>query len=136
MKVNFPEVPRGGELEVMGPKIRSSYKGFIDTPHKIYAGNLSWGVTSQSLRDAFESQPGLLSAKVVYERDTGRSRGFGFVSFESAETAEAAVSTLNGVVRMYKQVLIHEILILILVHAGLICVGVRRAASATEHGSR
>lgn len=105
MKVNFPEVPRGGEREVMGPKIRSSYKGFIDTPHKIYAGNLSWGVTSQSLRDAFESQPGLLSAKVVYERDTGRSRGFGFVSFESAETAEAAVSTLNGVVRIYKQVL-------------------------------
>ena len=99
MKVNFPEVPRGGEREVMGPKIRRGYRSFIDSPYKIYAGNLSWGVTSDGLRDAFASQPGLLSAKVIYERDTGRSRGFGFVSFESTETVEAALNAMNGVVR-------------------------------------
>ncbi|XP_022766941.1 33 kDa ribonucleoprotein, chloroplastic-like [Durio zibethinus] len=97
VKVNFPEVPRGGEREVMGPEIRRGYKSFIDSPYKIYAGNLGWSVTSEGLRDAFASQPGLLSAKVIYERDTGRSRGFGFVSFESAETVEAALNAMNEV---------------------------------------
>ena len=99
MRVNFPEVPRGGEREVMEPRIRSGYKGFIDSEHKIYAGNLGWRLTSEGLGDAFANQPGLLSAKVIYERDTGRSRGFGFVSFDSAENAEAALEAMNGEVR-------------------------------------
>ncbi|KAK2968941.1 hypothetical protein RJ640_003628 [Escallonia rubra] len=96
VKVNFPEVPRGGEREVMGPKIRSSYQGFKDSPHKIYAGNLSWSLTSEKLTDVFANQPGLLSAKVIYDRDSGRSRGFGFVTFASAEEVEAALNALNG----------------------------------------
>ncbi|PKI35302.1 hypothetical protein CRG98_044316 [Punica granatum] len=97
VKVNFPEVPRGGEREVMGPKIRSSNRGFVDSPHKIYAGNLGWGLTSQGLRDAFADQPGLLSTKVIYDRNSGRSRGFGFISFESAEAVESALNAMNGV---------------------------------------
>lgn len=99
MKVNFPEVPRGGERAVMGPKIQNSNRGFVDSPHKIYAGNLGWGVTSEGLRDTFANQPGFLSAKVVYERGSARSRGFGFVSFETAEDAQAALDAMNGVVR-------------------------------------
>ena len=99
VKVNFPEVPKGGEREVMGPKMWGTNRGYIDSPHKIYAGNLGWGLTSQGLRDAFADQRGLLSAKVIYQRDTGRSRGFGFVSFETAEDAESALSSMNGVVR-------------------------------------
>ncbi|KAG5043968.1 hypothetical protein AAZX31_03G183100 [Glycine max] len=97
VKVNFPEVPKGGERLVMGSKIRNSYRGFVDSPHKIYAGNLGWGLTSQGLREAFAEQPGVLSAKVIYERDSGRSRGFGFVSFETAESAQAALDIMNGV---------------------------------------
>ncbi|KAF9680791.1 hypothetical protein SADUNF_Sadunf06G0158200 [Salix dunnii] len=97
VKVNFPEVPRGGEREVMGPRIQSGYRGFIDSEHKIYAGNLGWRLTSEGLRDAFANQLGVLSAKVIYERDSRRSRGFGFVSFESAENAEAALEAMNGV---------------------------------------
>ncbi|KAK1393429.1 hypothetical protein POM88_012485 [Heracleum sosnowskyi] len=85
MKVNFPEVPRGGEREVMGPKIRSSYQSFVDSPHKLYAGNLSWSVTSQQLKEFFADQPGLLSAKVIYDRQSGRSQGYGFITFESAD---------------------------------------------------
>ncbi|KAL0309465.1 UNVERIFIED_CONTAM: ribonucleoprotein, chloroplastic [Sesamum radiatum] len=96
-KVNFPEVPRGGEREVMTPKIRSSSQGFVDTPHKIYAGNLSWGLTSQALREAFAEQPGFLSAKVIYDRDSGRSRGFGFITFTSAEEVQSALNAMNGV---------------------------------------
>lgn len=96
VKVNFPEVPRGGEREVMGPKIRSSNRDFIESPHKIYAGNLSWIITSEKLKDAFVDNPGLLSAKVIYEKHSGRSRGFGFVTFSSGEAAESALSAMNG----------------------------------------
>ncbi|KAL8129444.1 hypothetical protein V2J09_018599 [Rumex salicifolius] len=97
VRVNFPEVPRGGEQKVLETKIKTSYQTFMDTPNKLYAGNLSWSVTSQSLRDVFSGQPGFLSAKVIFERETGKSRGFGFVSFSSAEEARAAVAAMNGV---------------------------------------
>ncbi|KAF5737400.1 33 kDa ribonucleoprotein [Tripterygium wilfordii] len=97
VKVNFSEVPKGGEREVMGPRIRKSNRDFVDSPHKIYAGNLGWRLTSEDLRDAFANQPGVLSAKVVYERDSGRSRGYGFVSFESAEHVKSVLNAMNGV---------------------------------------
>ncbi|KAL3536020.1 hypothetical protein ACH5RR_004481 [Cinchona calisaya] len=97
VKVNFPEVPLGGEREVMESKIRSSNQGFVDSSHKIYAGNLSWGLTSQGLGEAFQDQPGFLSAKVVYDRDTGRSQGFGFISFASAEEVDSALDAMNEV---------------------------------------
>ncbi|QCE05169.1 nucleolin [Vigna unguiculata] len=93
IKVNFTEIPRKGKWRVMG----SNYRGFVDSPHKIYAGNLGWGVTSQCLRDAFVEQPGFLSAKVIYERNSGKSQGYGFVSFETAEDVEAALNSMNGV---------------------------------------
>ncbi|XP_050910297.1 33 kDa ribonucleoprotein, chloroplastic isoform X2 [Lathyrus oleraceus] len=97
-KVNFPEVPIGGErVVVMGKINRNGYKGFVDSPHKMYAGNLGWGLDSQNLRDAFAEQPGLLGARVVYEKDNGRSRGFGFVTFETAEDLQAALKAMNGV---------------------------------------
>ena len=94
MKVNCTAIPKRGKRLVMG----SNYRGFVDSPHKIYAGNLGWGLTSQDLRDAFAEQPGFLSAKVIYERNSGRSRGYGFVSFETAEDVEAALNSMNGVV--------------------------------------
>lgn len=98
-KVNFPEVPRGGEKEITTPKIRSSRQGFVDSPHKIYAGNLSWNLTSDNLREVFADQPGFLSARVLYDRETGKSRGFGFITFTSAQDVELAISAMDGVVR-------------------------------------
>lgn len=92
IKVNFPK-PKVGKRVQMG----SNYRGYVDSPHKIYAGNLGWDMTSQRLRKAFAKQPGLLSAKVVYERNNGKSRGYGFVSFETAEDVEVALSAMNGV---------------------------------------
>ncbi|KAJ8565222.1 hypothetical protein K7X08_007798 [Anisodus acutangulus] len=97
VKVNFPEVPRGGEREVMSAKIRSTYQGFVDSPHKLYVANLSWNLTSQGLKDAFADQPGFLSAKVIYDRASGRSRGFGFITFSSAEAMNSALDTMNEV---------------------------------------
>ncbi|TKY53175.1 RNA-binding protein CP33 [Spatholobus suberectus] len=93
IKVNFTVIPKRGKRLVMD----SSYRGFVDSPHKIYAGNLGWGLTSQGLRYAFAEQPGFLSAKVIYERNSGKSQGYGFVSFETAEDVEAALNSMNGV---------------------------------------
>lgn len=60
----------------------------------LYVGNLSFDTTSDSLRDTFESYGTVTSAQVVMDRETGRSRGFGFV--EMADGGDAAIDGLNG----------------------------------------
>ncbi|KAL6880200.1 hypothetical protein ACP4OV_011765 [Aristida adscensionis] len=95
-RVNYPEVPRGGERTV-GSAARVASSRRDDGTYKIYAGNLGWGVRADALRAVFEGQSGLLDARVIFERDTGRSRGFGFVSFRTAEDAQAAMEALDGV---------------------------------------
>jgi cold-inducible RNA-binding protein len=61
---------------------------------KMYVGNLAFGTTSDSLRTAFEQYGTVNSAEVVIDRDTNRSRGFGFV--EMSNGAEEAMQSLNG----------------------------------------
>lgn len=63
---------------------------------KLYVGNLSFSVTSGDLEDYFGQAGTVESAKVIEDRDTGRSRGFGFVEMSSAEEASAAISQFNG----------------------------------------
>ncbi len=60
--------------------------------NKLFVGGLSWGTTDDSLRAAFENFGEVTEARVVMDRETGRSRGFGFVTFASAADAEAATS--------------------------------------------
>lgn len=60
----------------------------------LYVGNLAFSVTSDSLRTAFERFGDVRSASVVQDRETGRSRGFGFVEMESG--GEAAIEGMNG----------------------------------------
>ena len=62
---------------------------------KLYVGNLPWSTTEADLRDMFSSFGEVLSAAVITDRDTGRSRGFGFVELEAAG-AEKAVAELDG----------------------------------------
>lgn len=95
-RVNYPEVPRGGERSVASAAIARGGR-HDDGTHKIYAGNLGWGVRADALRAPFEGQSGLLGARVIFERDSGRSRGFGFVSFTTAEDAQAALEAMDGV---------------------------------------
>ncbi len=63
---------------------------------KLYVGNLSFGVTSDDLHEHFAQAGTVESAKVVEDRDTGRSRGFGFVEMASAEEAQTAIEQFNG----------------------------------------
>ncbi|GMN64194.1 hypothetical protein TIFTF001_033271 [Ficus carica] len=63
---------------------------------KLFIGGLSFGTDDQSLKDAFSGFGDVVDARVICDRDTGRSRGFGFVSFASNESAESAMSTMDG----------------------------------------
>ena len=62
----------------------------------IYVGNLSFKTDDNSLRVAFEAFGEVTSAQVIQDRETSRSRGFGFVEMPSAEQAKAAMDALNG----------------------------------------
>ena len=63
---------------------------------KLYVGNLSFQTSSNDLQDLFAQAGTVESAAVVEDRDTGRSRGFGFVEMSSKEEGEAAISQFNG----------------------------------------
>lgn len=63
---------------------------------KLFIGNLDYTVTSEDLRDAFGKIGNVIDAVVITDRETRRSRGFGFVEFATAEEAEKAVKELNG----------------------------------------
>lgn len=62
----------------------------------IYVGNLAFAVTDQELREAFEPYGSVVSASVVMDRETGRSRGFGFVEMEQNEDGQRAIQEMNG----------------------------------------
>ena len=64
--------------------------------NKLYVGNLSFRVTSEDLQEFFGAAGAVDSANVVYDRETGRSRGFGFVEMASDDDAAAAVAQFNG----------------------------------------
>ena len=63
---------------------------------KLYVGNLTYGVTDSDLQQMFEPQGTVQSAQVIMDRDTGRSKGFGFVEMGSDQEAAAAIGALNG----------------------------------------
>jgi len=63
---------------------------------KLFVGGLPWSVTSEELQDLFAPHGEVLDAVVIKDRETGRSRGFGFVEFEDDAAAEAAVNALNN----------------------------------------
>lgn len=63
---------------------------------KLYVGNLSFKTTSDDLREYFSQAGEVESASVIEDRETGRSRGFGFVEMATAEGAQAAIEQFNG----------------------------------------
>jgi RNA recognition motif-containing protein len=63
---------------------------------KLYVGNLTYGVTDATLQQMFQPHGTVQSAQVIMDRDTGRSKGFGFVEMSSDQEAQAAIAALNG----------------------------------------
>ena len=63
---------------------------------KVFVGGMSWNTNDVGLREAFEKFGEVLDAKVITDRDTGRSRGFGFITFDSEDAATRAIDEMDG----------------------------------------
>ncbi|KAF3784989.1 Retinoblastoma-related protein [Nymphaea thermarum] len=85
LRVNFSDKPKPREPL------------YPETEFKLFVGNLSWSVNSESLMDMFSGHANVVGARVLYDGETGRSRGYGFVCFSSKSEMEAALESLNGV---------------------------------------
>jgi RNA recognition motif-containing protein len=64
---------------------------------KIYVGNLPWRATDAQLTEMFAAHGEVTEARIVMDRETGRSRGFAFVTMANAQAAQAAINAINGV---------------------------------------
>ncbi|KAJ8751639.1 hypothetical protein K2173_025795 [Erythroxylum novogranatense] len=93
LRVNSGPPPQRESSFSRGPRTG----GTSNAENRIYVGNLSWGVDNSALESLFNEQGKVVEAKVVYDRDSGRLRGFGFVTYSSTEEVNNAIETLNGV---------------------------------------
>lgn len=75
---------------------------------KLFIGSLPWSVTDEDLQTAFAAHGNVLSAKVVTDKETRRSRGFGFVEFETEAEASAAIQALNGAELKGRSIIVSE----------------------------
>jgi RNA recognition motif-containing protein len=62
---------------------------------KLFVGSLPWSVNDAKLKETFEAHGSVLSAKIIMDRDTNKSRGFGFVEMENSSDASKAIKALN-----------------------------------------
>ena len=63
---------------------------------KIFVGNLSWNTSENDMYDQFSSYGQIEQCRLITDRETGRSRGFGFITFADAESAESAIAEMDG----------------------------------------
>lgn len=75
---------------------------------KLFVGNLSWNTTEDALREAFAKFGTVAAAEIIFDRMSGRSKGFGFVEFEDDAEAEAAINGLNGTELDGRQITVNE----------------------------
>ncbi|OIW14872.1 hypothetical protein TanjilG_30591 [Lupinus angustifolius] len=85
LRVNFSDKPK--------PKLPL----YPETEHKLFVGNLSWSATSESLIQAFQEYGNVVGARVLYDGETGRSRGYGFVCYSTRAEMESALASLDNV---------------------------------------
>ena len=84
LRVNFSDKPKPKEPL------------YPESEHKLFVGNISWSVTSESLVRLFREYGNVVGARVLYDGDTGRSRGYGFVCYSNRQEMDAAMESLNG----------------------------------------
>jgi len=75
---------------------------------KIFVGSLSWNTSDNDLQDAFSRFGAVSEAKVITDRNTNRSRGFGFVTFEEDSAADAAIAEMNGTTLDGREITVNE----------------------------
>ncbi|KAL1815944.1 hypothetical protein ACET3Z_018518 [Daucus carota] len=98
LRVNFGPPPPREENSFRAPRGGAGGGGgrSFDNTNRLYVGNLSWDVDNVALETLFSEQGKVVDAKVVYDRETGRSRGFGFVTYGSSNEVNRAIDNLNG----------------------------------------
>ncbi|KAF5189984.1 Rna-binding protein cp29b protein [Thalictrum thalictroides] len=107
LRVNSgPPPPKDENSSFRGSQVAGSFGGSRgsfggsggrnDSSNRVYVGNLSWSVDDSALENLFSEQGKVIEAKVVMDRESGRSRGFGFVTYSSPEEVNNAISSLNG----------------------------------------
>jgi cold-inducible RNA-binding protein len=74
----------------------------------IYVGNISWDLTEEEIKSAFEAHGQVSTVKIITDKYTGRSRGFGFVEMPEKAEAEAAISNLNGKELKGREIVVNE----------------------------
>ena len=75
---------------------------------KLFVGSLPWAIDDQGLEELFSSFGTVSSAKVIIDRETNRSKGFGFVEFEDDNAAQAAIKQLNGTDVQGRAIVVNE----------------------------
>ncbi len=75
---------------------------------KVYVGNLSYDTSEDSMSDLFGEHGQVVSARIIMDRDSGRSKGFGFVEMETEEAASSAIASLNGTELDGRQLRVNE----------------------------
>lgn len=98
LRVNYGPPPKRDDSPFRGSRNASRF----DNRNRVHVSNLAWGVDDLTLENLFREHGNVLEAKVVYDRDSGRSRGFGFVTYNSAEEVNNAIQSLNGVVSLHR----------------------------------
>ncbi|WP_109027118.1 RNA-binding protein, partial [Klebsiella pneumoniae] len=79
-----------------------------EVEYRCFVGGLAWATDDQALGRAFSSYGDVLESKVIHDRETGRSRGFGFVTFSSKEELDAAIEGMNGQTLDDRQITVNE----------------------------
>ncbi|KAJ9540278.1 hypothetical protein OSB04_026784 [Centaurea solstitialis] len=108
LRVNSGPPPARGESSFRGTSRdggRGSFGGggsgggggrSSDNTNKVYVGNLAWSVDNLALETLFQEQGNVMEARVIYDRDSGRSKGFGFVTYSTADEVNSAIDSLDG----------------------------------------
>lgn len=85
------------ELEAAETSVKKTKSNInSDKSATLWVGNLGWGVDDNALYEEFQNSEGLVGARIVTDKETGRSRGFGYIDFETPEAAEKAYNEKNG----------------------------------------
>eukprot|EP00612_Vaucheria_litorea_P004820 CAMPEP_0171463260 /NCGR_PEP_ID=MMETSP0945-20130129/6991_1 /TAXON_ID=109269 /ORGANISM="Vaucheria litorea, Strain CCMP2940" /LENGTH=301 /DNA_ID=CAMNT_0011989995 /DNA_START=304 /DNA_END=1206 /DNA_ORIENTATION=+ len=97
IRVNPTRAKRGNDsmMDDRGPS-NKSFQSDVPDEAKLFIGNLGWDTSSDDLMRAFSEFGTVVDAKVIKDRETGNSRGFGFISFENPASAEKAIHTMDG----------------------------------------
>lgn len=96
LRVNSGPAPPKDSFAPRGGFRNEKPSGNFNSSNRVFVGNLPWGADELSLEQLFSDHGKVVEARVVYDRETGRSRGFGFVTLSSPQEIEKAISSLDG----------------------------------------